>query len=581
MNLRRLAEILSAMTRYVVAPYLIPSKRRATSGAVRVRKALEELGGAWIKLGQMLALRFDLLPPDYCYEFFKLLNQVRPFPFARVREIIKEELGRYPEDIFRSFKAEPIAAASIGQVHSAVLHTGEEAAVKVQRPGIDEVIRSDIRLMYFIGRMLDRTHLFGGTRVVDVVDEFARWTEDELDYMVEARHAYALRQNAAGDRLQKDVRVYLELSTSRVLTMEFIKGIPVIEIMYALRGGDRAYLDDLEAKGYDLRRIASHISWNALNQVYGQGYFHGDLHPANIFVLPGNVIGYVDYGIIGKLDGDVRESLMYYAWNLFQGNVDRATTEFMRWVTPTETTDVASAREDMIRIMNEFLFNMRYRGRRSNKEINSVFEVEMMNSIRDHRMRLSRKLVSYFKAAVTLSAVVYELVPDFDIEWHENLFFGRMIRQEMCDWFSYRNLFHTVYGYSYRLRRFVEADDLIDQTAKSVESLVVKVHGRVRALGGLAVVAGLGLYATTTAPVRRLLAGFISNPRLEWLPTIMAGVLVVIVFLMIQQSRRLVYRRQRVVDAGAALRERNTETLIRAPVARRDGRAPRARSPRV
>jgi predicted unusual protein kinase regulating ubiquinone biosynthesis (AarF/ABC1/UbiB family) len=562
-NLRRLLEILAALMRHVVVPYLIPSRRRGLSGAIRVRKAVEDLGGAWIKLGQMLALRFDLLPPEYCYEFFKLLNQVRPFPFAQVREIIKAELGDYPENLFRTFKAEPIAAASIGQVHSAVLHTGEKVAVKVQRPNVGRIIRTDIRLMYLLTRLLDRTHIFGGTRVADVVDEFARWTEDELDYTVEARHAYALRENAAGDRLQKDVRVYLKFSTSRVLTMEFLTGIPLIEIMYALRAKDRAYLDDLEAKGYDLRRIASHISWNALNQVYGQGYFHGDLHPANLFVLPGNVIGYVDYGIIGTLESEVRESLMHYAWNLFQGNVDRATTEFMRWVTPTEQTNVKDAREDMIRIMNEFLFNMRYRGHRSNKEVNAVFEVEMMNSLRDHRMRLSRKLVAYFKAAVTLSAVVYELVPDFDIEWHENLFFGRMIRREMDEWLTSRKLFRAAYGYSYRLRRFIEAEDFVDQTTKSVESLVVKVQHRVQVLGGFAVMVGMGLYASTTGTVRRLLGGFMREGRLDWLPAIFAGLLVVIVIFMVHQSRRLVYRRQRVVDAGTALRDRRTDTLVR------------------
>lgn len=556
-------EVLAALRRYVIVPYLIPSRRRGELGPVRVRKAMETLGGAWIKLGQLLALRFDLLPPEYCYEFFKLLNQVRPFPFAQVREIIREELGNYPEDLFRTFEVEPLAAASIGQVHRAVLHTGDEVAVKVQRPNVKQIIRSDVHLMYFIARLLDRTRLFGGTRAVDVVNEFARWTEDELDYIVEARHAYALRENAAGDKLQKDIRVYLELTTSRVLTMEFLKGIPLIKIMYALRAKDHAYLNDLKAQGYDLRRIASHISWNALNQVYGQGYFHGDLHPANLFVLPGNVIGYVDYGIVGTLDRDVRESLMHYAWNLFQGNVDRATTEFMRWVTPTERTVVQDAREDMVRIMDEFLFNMRYRGRQSVKEVNSIFEVEMMNSIRNHEMRLSRKLVSYFKAAVTLSAVVYELMPNFDIEWHENLFFGRMIRQEMHEWTTPRRIFQAAYDYSYRFRRVVEAETFIDQTTKAVESLVVKVQSRVQFLGGLAVVAGVGLYASTTAPVKRFLGGIMGSGKLEWLPSILTGLLILIVIVMIHQSRRLVYRRQRVVDAGTALRDRRTETLIR------------------
>ena len=132
-----------------------------------MRLALEELGGAWVKLGQMLAMRFDLLPAAYCDELFKLLNQVRPFPYAQVREIVRQELGGPPEVVFRTFETESFAAASIGQVHRAVLHTGEAVAVKIQRPGIRESLQADIDLMYAMARLLDRTHLFGATRSRD------------------------------------------------------------------------------------------------------------------------------------------------------------------------------------------------------------------------------------------------------------------------------------------------------------------------------------------------------------------------------------------------------------------------------
>ena len=199
-----------------------------------MRLAFQRLGGAWVKLGQMLALRFDLLPAAYCDELFKLLNQVEPFSYDEVREIIRQELGAEPETIFRAFSHESFAAASIGQVHRAVLHSGEAVAVKVQRPGIRAILGADIELMYASTRILDWTHVFGATRSREVIDEFARWTADELDYLVEARQAVLLYQNAQGAKGERIARVHRDYTTSRVLTTELMVGIPLIDVMIAL-----------------------------------------------------------------------------------------------------------------------------------------------------------------------------------------------------------------------------------------------------------------------------------------------------------------------------------------------------------
>ena len=155
--------------------------------------------------------------------------------------------------------------------------------------------------MYSTTRILDWSHVFGATRSRDVIDEFARWTADELDYMVEARQAVLLYQNAQGDKVERIARVHRDYTTSRVLTTELIVGIPLIDIMIAKREGNTAYLEALAARGHDLDRIVRNLDWNMLNQVYVFGYFHADLHPANLFVLPGDAIGYVDFGIVGQL----------------------------------------------------------------------------------------------------------------------------------------------------------------------------------------------------------------------------------------------------------------------------------------
>jgi len=255
----RVWQVFAVLWRSFVAPSLPFRRRKGPSGPVRMRSALEELGGAWIKLGQMLAMRFDLLPAAYCEELFKLLNEVKPFPYTQVREIIRQELGDVPEAVFRSFVPEPFAAASIGQVHRALLQTGEQVAVKVQRPHIRQVMQADIGLMYAVARLLDWTHFVGATHSREVIDEFARWTADELDYLVEARQAVLLYEHARDDPLERIARVYPEYTTSRVLTSEFLPGIPLIEIIAAMRDGDAVYLQDLAAQGYDLESIARNL----------------------------------------------------------------------------------------------------------------------------------------------------------------------------------------------------------------------------------------------------------------------------------------------------------------------------------
>ena len=234
--------------------------RRAPEGrAERARRALEDLGGTWIKLGQALALRFDLLPPDYCLEFFQLLNQVRPFPAEQVRRVIEKELGGPVEERFRSFDWSPVAAASIGQVHRAELPDGTAVAVKVQRPGIAGIVRADLKLMRWAATLVDWTPFLRGTRARTVVDEFARWTREELDYRAEARHAIVLRRNAAGDPFERNPRVFPSHTTTRVLTMEYLDGIPVLDIVSASRRNDVEFMDRLASRGHDPRRIASRV----------------------------------------------------------------------------------------------------------------------------------------------------------------------------------------------------------------------------------------------------------------------------------------------------------------------------------
>lgn len=556
-NLPRGFQVAWVLFRSILIPFGLPWRRRSINGPHQVRTALETLGGAWIKLGQALALRFDLLPAEYCYELFKLLNEVQRFPYEEARRIIKEDLQQYPEDLFESFEKEAFAAASIGQVYRATLPSGEKVAVKIQRPNVRRIIQADIQLMYVVARLLDYTSLLGATQSKDIVDEFASWTGDELNYLIEARHAHNLRLNASEDPLERNAKVYLELTSSRVLTMELIEGIPLIDIIYAVRDGNADYLSTLKAQGYALPAIANHLTWNLLNQLYRFGYFHADLHPANLFVLPGNAIGYVDFGIVGNLSHEVRDSLAQYARLLYRGEIDRAVEEFMRWISPSDKTDIRAARVELTHIIDDYLFSLRQLDRKKGgKDGSAVFEVTLLDAIRRHQMKLSPNIVTYLKALVTADAVIFELVPDFDLPSMENRFFGRLIQQEIRDFIKPANVTRFLYEYGYRTRRVFDSLESLQKSGQDVGDLVQRVRGSLQKLMLLALPIGASLFILARSQTARKYAesaGF----RPNILTTVLVGILAVIFLLMIRQSRKLPTQGRPVVrNAQDALRQR-------------------------
>ena len=215
--------------------------------------------------------------------------------------------------------------------------------------------------------------------------------------------------------MEKVARVYREYTTSRVLTTELIEGIPLIEIIRAKREGNTSYLQSLADHGYGLERIARHLDWNMLNEVYVFGYFHADLHPANLFVLPGDAIGYVDFGIVGQLPNDVRQSLTRYGWLLFRGELEEAIAELMRWLSPTTSTDAADATPGVrARTRGVLLRDERARhavaaDMHPADNPYSKLAIAIMRTIRSKSLNLSPSIVPYLKMLVTLGTLRHEL----------------------------------------------------------------------------------------------------------------------------------------------------------------------------
>ena len=547
---RRVGHVLVVFLRLLILPALGMRRGDERSGPVRLRLAFEQLGGAWVKLGQMLALRYDLLPAAYCDELFGLLNQVAPFGYDEVRAIIRQELGAEPDVVFATFEPRSFASASIGQVHRATLRNGDRVAVKVQRPRIREILQADIHLMYGVTWLLDWTRLFGATSSREVIDEFAQWTADEVDYLVEARQAVLLHDHARGDRFEHIARVYRDYTTSRVLTTELIEGIPLIEVMIAKRDGDQAYLEELAAAGHDLDRIVRRLDWNMLNQVFVFGYFHADLHPANIFVLPGDAIGYVDFGIVGQLPNRVRESLTRYSWLLFLGETEAAVTELMRWLAPTPATDTAAARGRLIRVHQTFLYDATADRTRmtesapgpvaaSRENPYSRLAVDILETARDHRLSMSPSIVGYLKMLVTLGALRHQLAIEYDLPDTVRRFVRRLARQQGLALLDPRLAMDRLYAGGGQIQRALNFVDFLEAQEPAIieaEALLFGFRRRMRSarralvrIGVAVLTVGAVLYLVMAYPddTRRMLP---AGVQYAW---VQLGLLVLLIALIV------------------------------------------------
>jgi ubiquinone biosynthesis protein len=536
LQLRRALSVFVSVARFLVLPFFF--RKRADSGPVRLRKALEFLGGTWIKLGQALALRFDLLPADYCVELFRLLNRLEPFDIAIVRKVIREELQAEPEDVFQSFDPNCFAAASIGQVHRAVLHSGEAVAVKVQRPRVDLIIRADIKLMYWSCWLIDAVGILGRTRSRDLIDEFSRWTEDELDYRIEAKHGYYLERNATGASTEEDAHVFWQFTRRRILTSKFLEGATIDRVLRAVRERDTNYLDRLATQGITPSRLARHICWNLLNQVYVEGYFHADLHPANIIALPESKIGYVDFGITGILPDNVRKSLVYYAWNLFENNLYRSVEEFMRWVVPTTSTDVSAARRELLQILKDYLLAVQQPADSPFRAEIPQFEIRMLEVVRRYGMSLSAELSIYFKALITASAVIFQLDPSFDLAEIESTFFREVLATKSRSWLNPENIDSFLFGLQYRSDRLLNSiEQLVESTTEDIKSVAEDVRGRIHVYTFVSFALGAMFFLLKTVPPRDLPPSVIKV--FPWLVYSIIFAICMFVFGVLRQARRL------------------------------------------
>jgi ubiquinone biosynthesis protein len=287
----------------ILAPLGIrPRARHGRRPAEAVRLFLQDVNGALLKLGQILAMRVEFLPEEYIAELQKLLDEVPPFDSALARSIVEQELGMPVGRAFRTFEETPLAAASFGQAHAATLHSGREVVVKVQRPGIAAIVNADLALFRIVAAIADATGLTGRNPLRDLQREFESWTRDELDYRIEASHIQEIYEKSNGSPSERIPKVYWTHTARRVLTMERLRGLWIKDLIAAMRADPEALDDRLMVEfATDLKSISEHMLQNALRQIFVYGIYHADPHAGNLMVMPNGRIGYVDFGIVGRI----------------------------------------------------------------------------------------------------------------------------------------------------------------------------------------------------------------------------------------------------------------------------------------
>ncbi|GFO97311.1 2-octaprenylphenol hydroxylase [groundwater metagenome] len=269
------------------------------SEAERLRHALEELGPTFIKFGQILSTRHDLVPEEYIKELSSLQDMVAPFGYDDVKKVVEKEFGKKIDDVFLSFEPEPIAAASIGQVHRARLKSGDEVAVKVMRPGVERLVETDLAILMSLARFAEK-HIKESKffNPLGFVEEFSRIIRHEIDYVHEAKNAERFYNNFAGSKTVKIPKTYWKYITRHVLTQEYSEGIKISDIA------------QIEASGLDKRKVTIDIANAYLKMIFDDGFYHADPHPGNILVTSEGIIVFLDFGMAGYVDPELRECLV-------------------------------------------------------------------------------------------------------------------------------------------------------------------------------------------------------------------------------------------------------------------------------
>lgn len=375
-----------------------PHQERSLTKPEHLRMALEELGTTFIKLGQILSTRADLLPPDYLTELAKLQDSAPPVPSKVAQEAIVAELGRPIETVFAAFDPEPLAAASIGQAHAATLADGTEVVVKVRRPGVVEQVGEDLAILSELAAAAARHWEFADRYdLVGLAQEFAETLRSELDYIQEGHNAEQFAANFAQDPQIHIPRVFWELTSTKVLTLERIRGIKIND------------LPELDAHGIDRPALAEYATNVVLKMVCDDGFFHADPHPGNFFIEPAGLIGLIDFGMVGRVDEHTRERLADLLIAISNQDAERLVDVFLDLGVTRKRLNRELLRRDIDHLLSIY-WGRALKDLKVGPLLNDVFVV-----MRRHHLHLPSNLALLLKTLIMIEGLGANLDPDFHL----------------------------------------------------------------------------------------------------------------------------------------------------------------------
>ncbi|MBW3004892.1 AarF/ABC1/UbiB kinase family protein, partial [Candidatus Woesearchaeota archaeon] len=379
--------------------WCLPFHKRVTtyqkrdSIPVRLRKSMEELGGAYVKLGQLLSLRPDLVPQEYCDEFGKLLDKMPAFSYETAKKIVEEELKQPLNKVFKQFDKKPIGSASIAQVHKAVLRNGKKVVVKVQRPNAKDQFHSDIQIMYYLAHKIEKYFKESTVSPVQIVTEFERYTKDELNFLVEAENVEQFYETFKKTKKIVTPKIYPEYTTNRVFVMDYIHGAKLSEVEEGL---------SIKARKEIIRTISDSMFTQALDA----GVFHADLHPGNILILSQQRVALLDFGIIGRLDPELKINTIDMIVALVNHDSRAVTRILLKVGLPTERTNIENFELDVDDVLRNW-------NPASSVRATHVLH-RLFNTCVKNYIRMPADLILLAKALVTLEGTCTQLDPQFN-----------------------------------------------------------------------------------------------------------------------------------------------------------------------
>lgn len=361
------------------------------------RLTLEKLGPTFMKLGQVLSMRPDMIPDPYIQELKKLQDKAPSFPYKTVQSIVEGELKQPLEEVFKRFNKKPVAAASLGQVHKAVLKDGTTVAVKIQRPGVHKILEKDLRIIAWLIRRIEQfipeAKPFQPQKALQ---QFEKSLRRELDYRTEGRHADRFRHNFRDDEGVKIPTIYWDYTTEKVLTMEFIDGI---------RMGD---LEEMKKRGVDDDQLLGNCVRACLMPVFSYGFFHADPHPGNVWVLDDNRVVYLDYGMVGTIKKKLRQSMVLYVVFLAKKDIESALYYLLEMAEVKKDSDIDGFSDEATSIMISYL----QRGDASTTLSATFYEIIILAG--KYHIYFAPELVMLAKSLMTAETMCRETHKNFD-----------------------------------------------------------------------------------------------------------------------------------------------------------------------